>query len=1033
MAKFCYLSLSLAGCLFAGAQLNAQAGSGSITGRVTDSTTQTPVPGVAVTIQGTRIGMLTRTDGTFSLSGVTAGAQVVQARRIGYTSQQQTVTVAEGSTATAQFALGALVTNLSPTVTIGYGTQRREAVTGSVATVNVSEANVGVQPNVNNLLQGRASGVSLTTNSGDPGAGAQVRIRGGTSISASSEPLYVIDGVPIQNASTEPEGYGIGGSPSLPRSPLNLINPNDIASITVLKDASATAIYGSRGANGVILIETKQGTGKGASIEYDGYSASMVDARRLNVLNGDQYRAFVQQQVAAGNLPASRLATLGPANTNWEDALTRTAVSQNHNLSFTGGTAETRYRASLNYLDQKGIVLNNGFKRYQGRLNGATQGFGGKLQLGLNLTASQVQHKYIPFENTGGFEGGVFENMVTFNPTRPITVPDPVTGAPVFYETGTGRQSLRNPVALTSQVDDRGTTNRTLANVTAAYTLLQGLTASVNVGVDRSGSVRQTYLPAISPVGAEFGGLARVVNRDRSNRTLQTLLTLDRSFGTQELTAVGGYEYAQDELGEFGARAQKFTTDFFGFNNLGAGSDLQLPFSFLETSTLASFFGRATYGILDRYFLTGVIRRDGSSRFGAGHKWSVFPAVSASWRISQEDFMRGNRFSDLKLRASVGLIGNQAVPPYGSLITLGTDPNARYPFGSTITTGVVPTRNANRDLKWEQTRESTVGLDYGLNDNRVTGSFEFYTRETRDLLLTVDVPQPAVVSTQLQNIGSLRNRGFEASLDAQMVNDVERTWSAGFNFAANRNKVLSLGRQAFIPTGSVSGQGQSGQVAQRIIPGYALGTFYGPEFVSVNAQGQQLFNHYVVTKDAAGNVISRVLSGTTTGDLLNGDDNVILGNANPSFDLGLHTRATWGHFDGSIQAHMVRGQKVFNNTALVYATKGNALQDKNFLRSALSDGIGIREPAIFSSRYIEDGSFFRLQNITVGYTFPTPSRVSGITSTRLYVSGDNLLLSTPYTGLDPETFTDAGLASRGIDYLTYPRARTFTTGIRIGF
>ncbi|HEU4632077.1 MAG TPA: SusC/RagA family TonB-linked outer membrane protein [Gemmatimonadaceae bacterium] len=1036
MAVIRRLVVALVGVAISAAQLAAQGSTGTITGRVVDSTSQQPLAGVAVSVVGTELGAITRDDGAFAIASVPTGSQRVRARRIGYGSVEQPVTVTAGAPVTVQFSLPVLAASLGEVVVTGYGTQRRAAITGSVETVDADQANVGVVPNVNNLIQGRAAGVNITVNSGEPGAGAQVRIRGGTSISASNEPLYVIDGVPIQNAQTEGGGVSVSNnaadSPSLPRSPLTLLNPADIANITILKDAAATAIYGSRAANGVVLIETKKGAAGPSVIEYDGYVATSAPERTLDVLNGSQYRAFVEQLVADDELDESRLDQLGPANTDWEDEVTRRATTQNHNLSFAGGTPTTQYRASLNYMNQEGIVLSNGFRRYQGRLNAASRLFDDRLQLGLNLTASQVTNKYLAFENQGGFEGGVFANMVTYNPTRPVMVEDPVTGTQRFFEIA-GQQSIRNPVALAEQINDKANTTRTLGNLTADYEIVPNLRASVNVGVDRSTGLRQTYFPAANPLGALTNGRARQTNRNISTATLQTLLTYNQLVaGEQSIEVVAGYEYSDTDITEFGTEARDFLTDAFGFNNLGAGATLVNPYSIEEPRRLSSVFARANYGYRDRYFLTGVVRRDGSSVFGANNKYAVFPAVSASWRISEESFMDGSPFSELRLRAGYGLQGNQAILPFQSLILLGTDAGARYELGNGIVTGVTPSQNANPDLKWETTAQTNVAVDFGLYDERLSGTLEYYVKDTRDLLLSVDVPQPAPVGTQIQNIGRVRNRGFEASLDGQILTDERRSWAAGLVVSFEHNEVVDLGGRNFIVTGIVSGQGQSGQRAQRIIPGEPLGTFYGPQFVGVNDEGQQLFNKYTVTRDESGRETSREVAGTTTTP--GADDNVILGDANPDVRIGLHSNATWGAFDASLLVRAEYGAKVFNNTALVNATKGNVLQDKNFLASALNDGIGLHEPAIFSSRYIEDASFIRLQNVTVGYTLnPQRFGVSRVNLARIYVSGDNLLLSTDYSGYDPEVYTNAGLATRGIDYLTYPRARTFTVGVRLGF
>jgi iron complex outermembrane receptor protein len=1015
--------------LWAG-QLTAQ--SGSISGRVTDVVTMDAIAGARVQLEGTRRETSTGPQGDFVLGDVPVGIHRVTARLIGYAPVTQEVTVSAGQTVAVELSLQRQAVVMDEIVVTGYGAQRRSAITGSVASVNAEEANVGVITNANELIQGRVAGVYISQNHGEPGAGQQIRIRGGTSISASNEPLYVIDGVAIQNLATEAQGIGIGGDPSLPRNPLNLLNPNDVESITVLKDAAAAAIYGARAANGVILIETKQGQRDRLTFEYDGYVSAAAPARRLDLLNGSEYRQFIQEQVEAGNLGPERLTTLGTANTDWEREVTRSAVTHNHNISFSGGTQSTEYRASLNYMNQEGVALSSGLERIQGRLNGTHYAWNDRLQLRVNLTASHVRNDYLPFEDEGGFEGGVFQNMAVFNPTQPVTVTDPATNQDVFYEIGTGRQSVRNPVAIAEQVQDFANTTRTLGNVRAQLDILSSLRGQLIVGVDRSESTRRQYFPRSSPVGAEWNGRALQISRDLTAVTLQGLFTFTENFGgVHDLEVVGGYEFNDYEQSEFRAEARDFLTDAFSFENLGAGAQLVTPGSYKEDSRLIGLFSRATYGFNDRYFLTGVFRYDGSSRFGANNKWAVFPAVSASWRISEESFMRDGPFSELRLRAGYGRQGNEAVPAYASLILLQPSDGASYPFGETKVVGVAPSRNPNPDLKWEKTDQFNVAVDYGFVNNRISGSLEYYVKITDDLLLEVPVPQPAVVATRLENIGKVSNRGLEATFDALVINRPNLTWQAGLVFAAERNRVDSLGGRCFITTGYVSGQGQSGQVSQRILPGFALGTFYGPEFVGVNPAGQQLFNQYTVQRDANGCVTGRTLVGQTTSP--GGDDFVPIGEANPDFTVSLRSQLSWGRLDASLIVRAEQGRDVFNNTALVYSTKGNALQDKNFLREALTDPTGITQPAIFSSRWIEDGSFIRLQNVTVGYTLDLPALLGTARTARVYVSGDNLLLLTGYSGYDPEAHSDVGLASRGVDYLSYPRARTFTAGVRFSF
>ena len=1015
--------------------LQAQGARGAISGRVVDSTSQLPMQSVTVTIEGTQRGAVTRIDGGFNLNDLPAGTARLRVTRIGYSPQSRDVAVVPGQTVNVRFSLQSVAANLGAVVVTGYGSQRKEAVTGSVVTINADDANVGVIVNATQLLTARAPGVSVIVNGGEPGAGAQIKIRGGTSLSGGNDPLYVVDGVPLQNDESQARGIGVGGSAGIGRNPLNAINPADIASLTVLKDAAATAIYGSRGANGVVLIETKKGRAGTATMEYETSVAANVAANSLNFLDGNEYRAFIQREVTAGRLPASRLASQGTANTNWENALRRTGITQTHNLAFAGGNQTTTFRASLNFQDQQGVVIANGMSRLGARINGSHEALNGKLRIGVNLASARVADDYLQAQNTGGFEGDVFSNQAVFNPTRPVTVTN--NGITSFFEEGTGRQGVRNPVALARQVQDEGSTIRTIANVTSSLQLLPSVSVQLNVGSDRSNGQRNIYLPRNNPVGFEFGGRAVQTQKALSNENLQALVTWSPTVGNGiGFDIVGGYDFQDFDNTDFAAEAQGFTTDAFGFTNLGGGSNPRPPSSFRAENRVVSFFSRANMSYKDRYFVTGVLRRDGSSRFGDNNKWAVFPAISGAWLISDESFAKGLPFSQLKLRVGYGLQGNQAVPAYGSLATLAADQGARYVFGTTTVTGITPNVNPNPDLKWERTAQSNIAFDYGFKDGKYSGTFELYDKRTTDLLLTVPIAQTgsSFVGDQLQNIGSLQNRGFEASFDANIYDRPNRgfTLTTGLVLSVERNKVLNLGPSQFINTGGVSGQGQSGVNAQRIIPGQPIGTFYGAEFVGFSSTGAQEYNKYTVVRDPiSGRETSRSITGRTSSP--GGDDFMIIGNAQPSFSLGLRSNSTWRGFDASWLWRAEQGRDVFNNTALVSAAKSNVTQDRNFLRSALDDPTSVIEPAQYSSRWIENGSFLRLQNVTVGYSFKVPG-TSGKTA-RVFLSGDNLLLFTPYSGYDPEVFIDAGfgLPAPGMDWLTYPRARTFMTGMRIQF
>ena len=1051
-----HLVPALVAGLFWAVPLSAQQTTGSVAGKVVDASTQQPLANVEVAIAGTPHRDLTRTDGSFVLNGVPAGPYRLRATRIGYGSQFQEIAVTAGGTTTAQVSLAPAAAILEPVVVTGYGTQRREAITGSVSTVNADAANVGVKTNVDQLIQGRAAGVDINQNNGEPGAGRQVLIRGGSSIGvggATNDPLYVVDGVPIYNVATEPQAMGVFGDPMLARNPLNLLNPSDISSITVLKDAAASAIYGSRASNGVILIETKRGQSSGGpTFEYDGYVAAASPAKRLPLLTGAEFRQFVQNRVADwrtdstafsgrhgladtiftkhfadsaatfNSLNPSHLASLGPANTDWASALTRTSVTHNHNLAFAGGSEATRYRASMNYAKEEGVTLSTGLERIQGRLSATHSDLNNRLRIGVNVTTSRVNNTYLTYENQGGFQGGVFQQMAVFNPTQPITVTDSL-GTHYYDPVG----SVHNPVAMANQLIDIGHSTRTLANASADLDVAPGLTARVNVGLDHSSGDRQEYYPNANPVGVSLGnGLAQQQNLDNSTQTLQTLLTYQRQVGEgTSLDVVGGYEYSKFKTSWVQAEGIGFFTDAYGFNNISAATTRNANDSAYE-SRLASFFGRANVGFKDRYFLTGVVRYDGSSKFAVGHKWGLFPALSASWLLSKEAFLAGGPFSDLRLRLGWGLQGNPGVNPYTSLITLTSGSGATYPWGDVPHGGVTPNSNGNPNLKWEQTSQVNAAVDFGLLSNRLSGSVEYYVKNTKDLLLTIDVPQPALAPQQLINVGRLHSNGVEVSLDAVAISRPGLVWRAGVVFAAERSKVTELATSTGFTTGPVSGQGQSGVNAERLFPGSPLGTFYGPVFLGVDGTGKQVFFCTGATPTCSN-------GRTTTGKAPNAADYREIGNANPDFTLGFHNQVTWGKLDVSFLVRASVGGKVFNNTALVYATQGNALQDKNFLRDAVTDPTGIHEPAIYSSRWIESATFVRLQNITVSYDLDVPLLTRSARSARVYVSADNLLLLTGYSGLDPEVFSGTGTAVRGIDYLTYPRPRTVTGGLRLMF
>jgi TonB-dependent starch-binding outer membrane protein SusC len=1016
MRKFQSVVVAVFCALLCARRVYAQVGIGSIAGFVMDSSSRKPIESAYVYIVGTKRAVPSAKDGSFVLDSVPEGSVILHIRSIGYRARALRTLVRNGERASVRVLLSENPFQSSCTLVFrGAPSARTDSTALASTSVNGSKATVGLLTNHTQLLTARVAGVNVTQNNGEPGANAQVRIRGGSSVIGSNEPLYVVDGVPVQNIESEARGFGIGGTPALGRNPLNAINPADIESITVLKDAVSTAMYGIRGANGVVVIETKRGSAGRFTMEYETYAAASSRARTLRYLNGNEYRAFVAQEVSAGRLPPSRAASQGASNTDWEAAVARTSFSQNHNLSFTGGTASSQFRASLNFADEQGVVISSGFKRLQGRFNGNHYALKDKLHFELNLSSARIENDYLPYESTGGFEGGVFQNVATYNPTRPISVRNPATGEQEFFETGPGAQGARNPVALANQILDNGVTTRTIGSFRTSYAIAPTVTARISVGVDRSNGVRDGYLPRTSPVGAAFNGLAQQSTRTVAGTTLLGLLVwAPQAAGNLDFDVSGGYEYNRFRNTDIADQSQVFAAGVSGYRNLRAGQRPQPQSSSLFDGRLVSLLTSANLAYRGRYIVSGALRRDGTSQFDSDHTWSIAPAISTAWLISKESFAQGLPFSQLKLRAGYGQQCNAG-------IAIDIVPNVIV--GTTLGAG-------SSGSKCERTAQRNIAIDFALLHSRVSGSLDLYRRNSthQDLDLLV----PRFGNTFAPPIsGASSQTGVELSIDAVLARGAGRefTFNAGLVFSAERSRVENLETVgAFANTSRVSGQGQSGVFAQRIIPGQPLGTFFGAKFAGFNATGNQTFVRYTVTRDAQGNETSRAVSGVTTNPT--GDDFVVIGNANPNFSLGLRSNASWKGFDASWLWRVEQGRDVFNNTALASSAKSNVLQDRNFLRSALSTPEGITEPALYSSRWIEDGSFIRLQNVTIGYSFLLPFTRQPV---RAYVAGDNLLLFTKYTGYDPEVFTDAGIASRGVDYLAYPRARTVMAGLRIRF
>ena len=892
----------------------------------------------------------------------------------------------EGDANSAMSQADEMFEQLEEVVVIGYGTQKKKDLTGSSASVSAEDFNGGVVTSPEMLIQGKAAGITITPTNGEPGGGVSVRVRGGTSISSSNEPLYVIDGMPIQSANTLPGGTGLTGGSQ--RNPLSRLNPNDIESITVLKDASATAIYGARGANGVVLITTKKGKGGSAmSVDYNYQLSASTLAKKLDLLTADEYRAAVNR-FGLGN-------TLGNADTDWQDEVFQTGVAQQHNLSLSGGSAEGNYRLSLGYLDQDGIVINSGTERFTSRLSMNQKTLDGKLTLSGNINVSQQDDNLTPYQQTGGFEGGIFTNVMKMNPTLPVYDAD---GNYTFVS-----NSVRNPVQAALEIDDVARTTGITMNGTARLDLgdlVEGLSATANTGYDTYNTIRKTYLPKSTPYGVADNGIAAQKFGQVSSQVLETYLNYDAEVGGNMLNLIGGYSWQENNYEGFGATAYDFVTDNYSFNNLDGGGRAQLgdKYSYRGASRLVSFYTRANYDIGGKLMLTGTVRRDGSSKFGANNKWGVFPSFAAALRLSEFDFVPES-FSDLKLRAGWGVVGNEAIGEYQSIARIGTGSNAV--IGGSPTSGTGYLNPANPSLRWESTASTNVGLDWELNDGKFYGSLDVFQKNTSDLLLTVPAPAPSVAPTLLANVGATSNTGFDLMLNYALVSTSDFGWDIGFNLSRSRLMIEDLGTNSDILTGAISGAGQSGAFAQKLVVGEAYGTFYG------------------LVYDASANTYS--------------DEAEVIGLAQPDFTYGFLNTFRFGKFNASVFFRGQQGGSVFNNTAMEYTTLDNLNTNINLLAPALdfTDDMLTSTPT-YSSQWIEDASFLRLDNLNISYDVDVKGS-RWLNSAVVGLSGQNLLLLTNYSGYDPEVNTAAsgnGAPSLGVDYTNYPRARTIALNVK---
>ena len=961
----------------------------TVTGKITDQA-GAPLPGVNVLEKGTTNGTVTDTQGSYSIT-VASGESVLVFSFIGTTTQEVLV----GTQTEISVQLLDDAETLSEVVVIGYGTQEKKDITGAVASVKNEEFNKGIMNSPEQLLQGKVAGVNVTSASGEPGSPQAITIRGAGSVRSGSTPLFVVDGLALDNS-------GTGGATN----PLNFLNPQDIETIDVLKDASATAIYGARGANGVVLITTKKGKAGHPTVGFSSNFGVSNLTNKIPVLGADEFRTKV---VEIGG----ELTDLGGA-TDWQKIITRTAYTQNYNLTFGGGSEGLTYYASLGLQDQEGILKNNDLKRYTGRINVSQKLLKDRLNLDLNLNATTTVSDRPNIE-------AIIGNALSLNPTYPAYDAE---GNPSIFP------DVTNPLFQLDSYDDITNTTRIIGNISPSFEIIKGLVYKLNFGVDNSSSDRDVQSkPSTTP--QQIGDLDSYFVNNK-NTLIENYFTYAFDKGSHNVSILAGHSYQKIFV-----QTRRWSIDRFADNgiepryNPGLGQELDLvdnrPEGSAYENELQSFFGRVNYSFNDKYLVTATVRADGSSKFGENNKYGTFPSFALGWRISEEEFMSSGPVSNLKLRAGWGQTGNQEIPSkitqarFTSSVSGTTSypltPSGAYPAGTTYS------RLANPDLQWEVSTQTNVGVDFGFFGGSLSGTIDYFYKVSDNILLNVipaDPIQPATTYWNNVEDMTITNKGLELALNYQHRTAYDFTYGAGGNITFIDN-VVENSPYTVLTTGNATGSGLTSAVINGYINGEPIGTFYMKEFIGIDENGLSAF------RDANGDGLNTE------------DDRIVAGSALPTTMYNFFGNLGYKGFDFSFNFNGVSGNKVYDNTA-------NANFYKARLAKSLNSTIVAAEfpeesnnnPASVSTRYLKDGAFLRLNNATLGYNFkPQALGLDGwITSLRLSITGQNLFVITDYDGYDPEVNTDrsvAGITSYGIDYLGYPKARTIVFGLNVSF
>jgi iron complex outermembrane receptor protein len=958
-----------------------------VTGKVTDSKDGTPVVGASVQPKGSTTGTSTSADGSFRLS-VPAGNNTLVISSAEFEKQEIDIT----DKSSIDVALVASSAGLTEVVVIGYGTARKKDLTGSVASVQAKDFNKGTYTSPDQLIQGKAAGVLVINNTGQPGGSTTIRIRGSSSIRSGNQPLFVLDGVPLSGGSARPGGQGrsIGNDGG---NPLNYINPNDIASIEILKDASATAIYGSRGANGVVIINTKRGKSGVPILDVSAATGISNVLKKLEVLSADEYRkALDDANISSGDFGG---------NVDAFDEITQTGITQNYNTALSGGTENGRYRLSVGYLDQEGIIKTSKLKKITANLTSSFKFLESKkLGLDLNVLVTQTNEQIAPISAFVGFEGNLISQALQWNPTHPLIKPGTDSA---WVQHGLGLTTI-NPVASLRYFEDKAKVNTIVASISPSYKITNDLEYKFLYSVNRQVGNRKGQIDrVINEPGIEGRGAAFVRNQEQTNTQLTNTLSYNKQITSDfNINAVIGHEWLTFDTkggGMFGQDFPNVGLKYYDMMEVSSQSSRTL-FNFDDPSTeLQSYFGRAIINYKDKYLFTGTFRADGSTKFGENNKYGYFPSVGLAWIATNEDFIKNISFiNNLKVRVGWGKTGNQEFPSGASLNRVGIGQFSNGDWGNTRLNW------ANPDLRWEETSTTNVGIDFSVLNNRLSGSIDYFYKKTTDVLFEETIIQPAPPGKRWKNLdGYVLNKGVEITLYGNLVNSKDLTWNLGTNVSILRNTVKGLA--GFYETGELRGQGFSNVRGQRLVNDQPLNVWYLQQWEGIDKNtGKDVLTDNGATKFYVGSPNPRTLLGIST------DVNY------KKFSLGLNFNGTFGHY-------------LYNNTAATVVSIGN-LGVRN-----IASGIDVTTESVAnaptpSTRYLEKGNYVKLANASIGY------RVGDIGKSirNLYISltGQNLFVITKYNGFDPEVNTDGGfdgIPSLGIEYIPYPSARSIQLGI----